>query len=388
MKQYYYKEINMTWKYLSDKNPWKNKKNKKNILNNEENNILLFLKYIKNKININKNKIIKTIVILILSIWIINGFYIIKKNEKGVLIRLGKFNKLINYGIHWKITPIDKILIFDKSKIYKIGISKTEITSDKNIINIKIITKYKIINPKKYLYTIKNINNYIKNSIESILLKTITNYNTKKILSVNNNTIKNSISNKIKIFFIKENIGIKIEKINFKYIQPPERIKKLFNDTKIARKNKKICINNAINYANKLKIKTNYKIIDIINKSKIYKNNIINKAEKDMINFNKILSIYKISPKIEKKKIYIETMEKILKKTSNVISNNKNIFILHIKNKKNNIKNKKNNIKNKKNNIKNKKNNIKNKKNNTLNNTINQRSYNISRINNRKIRDK
>ncbi|WP_115956067.1 FtsH protease activity modulator HflK [Candidatus Purcelliella pentastirinorum] len=378
----------MTWKYLSDKNPWKNKKNKKNILNNEENNILLFLKYIKNKININKNKIIKTIVILILSIWIINGFYIIKKNEKGVLIRLGKFNKLINYGIHWKITPIDKILIFDKSKIYKIGISKTEITSDKNIINIKIITKYKIINPKKYLYTIKNINNYIKNSIESILLKTITNYNTKKILSVNNNTIKNSISNKIKIFFIKENIGIKIEKINFKYIQPPERIKKLFNDTKIARKNKKICINNAINYANKLKIKTNYKIIDIINKSKIYKNNIINKAEKDMINFNKILSIYKISPKIEKKKIYIETMEKILKKTSNVISNNKNIFILHIKNKKNNIKNKKNNIKNKKNNIKNKKNNIKNKKNNTLNNTINQRSYNISRINNRKIRDK
>ncbi|WDR79924.1 FtsH protease activity modulator HflK [Candidatus Purcelliella pentastirinorum] len=378
----------MTWKYLSNKNPWKNNKNKKNVLNNEENNILLFLKYIKNKININKNKIIKTVVILILSIWIINGFYIIKKNEKGVLIRLGKFNKLINYGIHWKITPIDKILIFDKSKIYKIGISKTEITSDKNIINIKIITKYKIINPKKYLYTIKNINNYIKNSIESILLKTITNYNTKKILSVNNNIIKNSISNKIKIFFIKENIGIKIEKINFKYIQPPERIKKLFNDTKIARKNKKICINNAINYANKLKIKTNYKIIDIINKSKIYKNNIINKAEKDMINFNKILSIYKISPKIEKKKIYIETMEKILKKTSNVISNNKNIFILHIKNKKNNIKNKKNNIKNKKNNIKNKKNNIKNKKNNTLNNTINQRSYNISRINNRKIRDK
>ncbi|WDI78791.1 FtsH protease activity modulator HflK [Candidatus Purcelliella pentastirinorum] len=371
----------MTWKYLSNKNPWKNNKNKKNVLNNEENNILLFLKYIKNKININKNKIIKTVVILILSIWIINGFYIIKKNEKGVLIRLGKFNKLINYGIHWKITPIDKILIFDKSKIYKIGISKTEITSDKNIINIKIITKYKIINPKKYLYTIKNINNYIKNSIESILLKTITNYNTKKILSVNNNIIKNSISNKIKIFFIKENIGIKIEKINFKYIQPPERIKKLFNDTKIARKNKKICINNAINYANKLKIKTNYKIIDIINKSKIYKNNIINKAEKDMINFNKILSIYKISPKIEKKKIYIETMEKILKKTSNVISNNKNIFILHIKNKKNNIKNKKNNIKNKKNNIK-------NKKNNTLNNTINQRSYNISRINNRKIRDK
>ncbi|WDI78510.1 FtsH protease activity modulator HflK [Candidatus Purcelliella pentastirinorum] len=378
----------MTWKYLSIKNPWGNNENKKNLLSKEKNNIFLLLKYIKNKIKItkkkyknNKKKIIKTLIILILSIWIINGFYIIKKNEKGILIRLGKFNKLINSGIHWKIIPIDKILKFNRSKIYKISISQTEITSDKNIINVKMITQYNVINPKKYLYTIKNIKNYIKNSIESILLKTIINYNTKKIISINDNKIINSISKKINIFFIKEDVGIKIKKITFKYINLPEKIKKLFNATKNAKKNKEICINKAIYYAKELEKKTNYKIVDIINKSKIYKNNIINRAKKDMLHFNKILSIYRISPKIEKKKIYIETMEKILKQTSNVISNNKNIFMLPINKKKININKKKININKKKININ-------KKKINKLNNIIDQRAYNTCRVNNRKIKDK
>ena len=142
------------------------------------------------KFNFNKIKINPRLIIFILFIGLIPfSFYTVEANEQAVILRLGKYHATTNPGLHFKIPLVDQVKLVkvdfqhklefgfrtaesDVQTEYKTKGFENEswmLTGDKNIAEVKWIVQYKISDPQKYLFNIRNVENTIMDVSESIM---------------------------------------------------------------------------------------------------------------------------------------------------------------------------------------------------------------------------
>ncbi|QJC29032.1 SPFH domain-containing protein [Enterobacteriaceae endosymbiont of Plateumaris rustica] len=208
-----------------------------------------------NKNGFNKNKIIKYsfIFFLFVSLFLfINGFYIIKNTDKGVVTRLGKLHNVVLPGLHWKLFFFDKLnivnVVFVKILIRNIFI----LTLDLYPIYVKMITEYKVVNPLLHLLYNKDFIYNFKDSIDSVLNQVIGKFPINYILTNNYNVINDEIKKKLQLIAKKYNFGIDISNISIEYVYLPKKIEKLFNNYFLVKENKKKCIRDVILYYKKI----------------------------------------------------------------------------------------------------------------------------------------
>ncbi|WP_367670607.1 FtsH protease activity modulator HflK [Sodalis-like secondary symbiont of Drepanosiphum platanoidis] len=280
-----------------------------------------FNKNKKNKFDKNKNKyFFKKILISIFLLWIISGFFIVKETEKAIILRLGKFYNINCSGLNWKITFIDTVIIANIKSLNTIKISDKILTYDKNLINIKVNIQYYINDLKNYLFNVANIEKSLKNTSYSAIRSILAKYNIFNILKKNSIIIQNKILFKIKKIIKPYNMGISVINVFFIEKNIPKKINKSFNKAINSFEKKNKYINQVRKIFYKEKIKTKEKAKNILEKVKNYKKKEILKAKIEIIKFIKILPEYNKFPYLTKKRIYIDTIEKIL-------SNNNKIFI-------------------------------------------------------------
>ncbi|HMI77064.1 MAG TPA: SPFH domain-containing protein [Buchnera sp. (in: enterobacteria)] len=236
----------MTWKNLNDKKfnlNLEKKKNKtfKNCITQKIKNTLLWLKKIivqfSNNINVSKN--FKKSVIITLSIlflfFLFGGFYNIGISDCGVITRFGKFNRIVQSGLHWKPIFIDEVKRINIIDIQERIISGLMLTADAKVIYIQTNIKYKIVNPKDYLFTVVHPEYHLCDIIENALYSVINDCSIHQILFKNSmciNNIKNKILEQIKNY----KIGIFISDIKIQKIYLPNLMKNTFKKSILAYK--------------------------------------------------------------------------------------------------------------------------------------------------------
>lgn len=258
----------MTWKKLSDKknniNTWKNKHiNIKNDMNKRIKNIFMKVKikemlyfliritkeFIKNT-NLSKNfkKSISITLSIVFLFFLCSGFYHVSISECGVITRLGKFNKIVPAGLHWRPIFIDQVEYVDIFNIQELVISGLNLTADEKLIYIQTNIQYKIVNPKDYLFTFVHPKQNLYDIIDSSLYSVMSNFNLHQIL-FNKNIFIKKIKNKI-LFFIKNyNMGVLILNVEIKKIYIPDSMNNVFQKSILSYKyrNKSIQISNKYN---------------------------------------------------------------------------------------------------------------------------------------------
>jgi membrane protease subunit HflK len=268
----------MIWKIPSDNeynlDVWrkKNKNYKKIIITKISNrivkskikNILSWLKktVIKFINNVNYYKFLKNSILAIISIlflfFLFSGFYNINKSECGIIIRLGKFNKIVKSGLHWKPIIIDELKRVDIHNTHEITTSGLIITSDENLVNIQVNVEYKITNPNDYLFTVINPQDNLCDVINNLIYNSMSNVNINQVLFKNSiiiRDIKDKVVETIKIYRLGISIlDVKIKKIYFshtmvnsfkkfilayKYNKQKIKLSKTYSDASVFQANKK-----------------------------------------------------------------------------------------------------------------------------------------------------
>ncbi|UDG79109.1 Modulator of FtsH protease HflK [Candidatus Ecksteinia adelgidicola] len=347
----------MTWNHPSNdeknKNPWennnRNNSNKKTSKDHEKkinlNNIFhdivkkLNRLWIRKKSNNSRKSssglyfrrytTVISLITLIIS-WICSGFYTIKESERGVVTRFGKFTHVAFPGLNWKATFIDIVHLIDVESVRELSASSVILTSDENLVHIKINIQYRITNSSAYIFNFINTNDNLSQATHSALRSVVGRYSMNQILTENNITLKDKIQSILKKMIRSYDIGISLLNINFKTIYPPEEIKASFNDIISARENKQQYIQEAKIYVNKVQLRAKKKTQRLLEDAKKYKIRTIFKAKKETLHFIKLLPEYKLAPEITYQRLYIETMEKILTHTRKLLltQNSNNVIIL------------------------------------------------------------
>lgn len=281
---------------------------------------------------------IKTIGIIIIVFALIIGatgsFYTIEAEEQGVVLRFGKFHEIAQPGLQFKLPfGIDDVFLVKtgrnmkeefgyrssgsvggRSNYKKKGLEDESLclTGDLNVCDIEWTVQFMIMDPYKYLFNVHSPIETIRDISEAATRKIIGNANVTDVLTTERPVLAAQILKEMQDILESYDIGVRIVSFNFQDVNPPEIVKPAFNSVNEAEQQKESMIQQAQEQYNQQVPRARGQAQQMIQQAEGYALERVNMAKGDVQAFLAVLSEYKKAPEVTRKRLYIETMERIL----------------------------------------------------------------------------
>ncbi|MFP4548298.1 MAG: FtsH protease activity modulator HflK [Fidelibacterota bacterium] len=266
------------------------------------------------------------------------SFYTVDANERGVILRFGNYNRTTMPGLHWKFPwNIEKLYKVKVDYQYKeefgyrtlrAGVKSQYSTSDytneswilngdMKISDVTWTVQYRIHDPIKALFNVKDVSSSIRNISESVMRGIIGDRSFHETLQLERVNIQNLARNQIQEILDSYEIGIAIKLVQLKNVQPPTPVRDSFNEVNRAKQEQETAINEAQQAYNKEIYKVEGDAKRIIQEANGYAINRVNNAQGDANFFTSVFGNYQKAQEITQKRLYIETMEALMKRIKN-----------------------------------------------------------------------
>ena len=286
------------------------------------------------KLSMNSSKIILAVIVVLILIWAVSGFYTIKQNQRGVITRFGQVQpEIIQPGLNWNPSFIDKVYKVDTQGTYNFNVHGDIITTSEkgeNLVFVEMNVQYRISDPVKYLFNVTNVEDSLRQAADSALRTSVGSSNIDAIISDGRSDLEDSTKDELINVISHYDMGITIVDLNFQVARPPVEVQDAYADAIRAQNDSEREIKQAKADKVQLVQQAEGRSATILADANAYKVKVELEAIGDVARFEKLLPQYKAAPEITKDRLYIETMEKILAKTQKVIVNDKsgNLLVL------------------------------------------------------------
>lgn len=263
-------------------------------------------------------------------IWAGSGFYTIKEAERGVVTRFGKFSHLVEPGLNWKPTFVDRVQAVNVETVRELAASGTMLTADENVVRVEMNVQYRVVNPERYLFAVTSADDSLRQATDSALRGVIGRSTMDRILTEGRTVVRSDTQRELEETIRPYDMGIQLLDVNFQAARPPEEVKASFDDAIAARENREQYVREAEAYANEVQPRANGQAQRILEEARAYKTRTVLEAQGEVARFAKLLPEYKAAPEITRERLYIETMERVLSHTRKVLVNDKgnNLMVL------------------------------------------------------------
>lgn len=284
------------------------------------------------------NKKVIGIIVAIIVILLIagNSTYEIKEQEQAVLITLGKASAVTDPGLHFKIPVIQQVKKVNTTiqgfsigyNSYDNSVNEDEslmITNDFNFIDVDFYVEYRYSDPVKALYASKSPLEILKNISQSCIRTVIGSYSVDDVLTTGKSEIQASIKEMILDRLAVQDIGIQLVNITIQDSEPPtQQVMEAFKAVETAKQGKETALNNANKYRNEMLPSAQARADGIIKDAEAKKTERINEGTAQVARFNAMYAEYIKNPEITKKRMFFETMEKVMPDLKIVIQSGDN----------------------------------------------------------------
>ncbi len=259
------------------------------------------------------------VIVAIGVILLMNSFYKIEAAERGVVLRFGAYYQVTDPGLNLKLPFIDEVYKVNIDQISSFNHKAQMLTKDENIIDVELTVQSKILDPADYLFQDRNPQKTIQDATETAVRETIGKSGLDFILTEGRSSIAADIKERAQRLIDLYKTGLKITSVNMQPAKPPEQVKSAFDDAIKAREDKERLENEAHAYANQIVPKARGAAARQIEAAKAYKEKVIAEAEGESNRFLAVLTEYEKAPEVTRERLYLETVEEVLGKTSKVM---------------------------------------------------------------------
>lgn len=273
-------------------------------------------------------------------ILVFTSYYTVEPDEVGVVVRFGKFVRIEQPGLHFKIpfgveivkkVPVKKQLKEEFGfRTVRAGVrtqysemdylhESLMLTGDLNIGEIEWSVQYKIKDPVKYLFKVRDVRGTFRNICEAVMREVIGDRSINEILTTGREEIAQECKVKMQKLCDEYETGLDVRLVVLQDVNPPDPVKPSFNEVNQALQEKENMINQAWAQYNKVIPNEKGKALQIIQEAEGYALKRVNEAKGDVAMFNEVLKEYKKAPQITRERLYFETMQKILPEYGKVI---------------------------------------------------------------------
>ena len=268
--------------------------------------------------------------------WLISGVYIIDQGNRGVITRFGAYTETTMPGPHWHLpAPIESVSVVnvEQQRFIEVGYNDASrfgksantlqeslmLTSDENIVAVRLAVQYQINSASDYLFNVKSNEHTLKQLTESVLRGVIGRNNMDFVLTEGRSQIVAEIKSQIQEAMDEYQAGIIIASVNLQDAQPPEEVQGAFEDAIRAREDKQRLINEAEAYANEVIPKARGAASRILQEAEAYSAEKVANAKGQTERFDQLLVEYEKSPAITRKRLYLEAKEKLYSSTNKIV---------------------------------------------------------------------
>ena len=273
------------------------------------------------------------------------GFYAftfrVSPDELGVVMRFGKIAQQEPPGLHFRLPyPIDEVRLpkVTRQNIVEIGMragvgtrTVTEVlkeslmlTGDENIIDVHCVVFWRIRNAQHYLFNIQNPEITVKDVAESAIRDIVGQSDIQPLLTGARQKTEQAIQKLMQDVLDSYSAGVSIDQVQFQKVDPPTQVIDAFRDVQAARADQQRLQNEAGSYASKVVPEARGEAERILQGARAYKEQTVAEATGQTARFLQVYEEYKKAPEVTRKRMYLETMERVLGGSDKIIIDSKN----------------------------------------------------------------
>lgn len=293
-------------------------------------------------------KLVSLIALVIGSLWLSTGFYKVNSDQNAIVLYFGKYHTLATPGLNYHIPfPVGKIVKQSVTTVnseefgYNSRNNQSRIsgrrsannsnnssdnlmlTGDENIVDIEFQVQWQIKDIEKFTFNIADPRQTIRKSAQSAMREIIAVTPISEVLSDGKSRVEQSAKKLLQETLDSYGAGIRIVLLQLQRVDPPTQVIDSFRDVQTAKADKEKEINEAQAYANDIIPRARGNAAEMKEKALAYKSSVTADAQGEANRFLALYNQYKRAKEVTRKRMYLETMQKVYGNINKVIIDNK-----------------------------------------------------------------
>ncbi|MEH6357736.1 MAG: FtsH protease activity modulator HflK [Pseudomonadales bacterium] len=257
--------------------------------------------------------------VLALILWAGVGVYTVDQQERGVVLRLGKYLETVQPGLHWNPPLIDRVTKVNTTKVRSHSSRGTMLTEDENIVDVSLSVQYVVANPKDFFLRVKDPEKSLTHATESALRHVVGSSEMHGVLTEGREVLAIAVHERLQSYLDRYGTGLQISQVNIENAQAPREVQSAFDDVIKAREDEERAKNEAETYRNGIIPEARGYAQRLLEEANAYKSQVIAEAEGDASRFTKLYVEYKKAPEVTRERLYIDAMQKVMSSSSKVL---------------------------------------------------------------------
>lgn len=186
------------------------------------------------------------------------------------------------------------------------------LTGDLNAAVVEWVVQYRIVDPYKFLFQVRNVEETFRDMSEAVMRKVVGDRTVNEVLTVGRAEVALEVGVGLQDLCDRYETGIKVDQVVLQDVNPPDAVKPSFNAVNEAQQEKEKLINQAQSEYNREIPKAMGAALQTVQEAEGYALNRVNRAQGDAALFDALYEAYRKSPEVTRTRIYLETMGQIL----------------------------------------------------------------------------
>ena len=262
------------------------------------------------------------------AVWTFMSFYSVKPEERSVELFLGKYSGVGNPGLNFAPWP------FVKAEVVQVTGERTTdigtgaggemdtglmLTRDQNIVDIEFQVVWRVADPSEFLFNLADPTDTIRAVSESAMRDIIARSELSPILNRDRGVIASDLRGAVQGTLDSYKAGISVVRVNFSKAAPPAQVNDAFLEVQAAQQARDRLEKEADAYANTVTAGARGTAAQLAEESEGYRARVVNDAQGEASRFLSVYNEYVKAPEVTRKRMYLETMEKVLGGMNKVI---------------------------------------------------------------------
>lgn len=276
------------------------------------------------------------VALIVVAVWGASGFYRVQPGEEGVVLRFGEYVKTTFPGLHYHLPgPIESVLTPEVTLVHReeIGFRSADgravalrgvteealmLTGDENIIDINFVIQWRIKEAGAYLFNIDRPDATVKAAAETAIREVIGHTPFAKVNETRGDIVAETVT-RMQQILDSYGAGIAVLQVNLQKSDPPGAVIDAYNDVQRAKADLDRQRNEAEAYRNDIIPRARGESVQIVQAAEAYRQQIVANSEGNTRRFLSVYREYSLAKDVTMRRIYLETMEQVLKGATKVI---------------------------------------------------------------------
>ncbi len=264
------------------------------------------------------------------------AWFTVQPEETAIVQRFGKVMRTAGPGLHFKLPfGVETVRLVPTARVLKeefgfrtlaaVPGQKTRydpgdsykgeslmLTGDLNVIDVQWIIQYRIEDPIRYLFQVRDTPKTIRDITEAVMRRAVGNRLGSDVLTTGRVAVASEAKEEIQKILSTYESGVRLVTVELQDVTPPDPVKPAFNEVNESRQDKERTINKAQEQANREIPKARGVATQRISEAEGYALERVNRAEGEATRFEAILGEYQGAPQVTRRRLYLEAMTTLL----------------------------------------------------------------------------